>query len=134
MLWFTIIMMMVCSFNCNEQNDILYPYTNDEGEIGFIDKYGNIVVEPQYDDFGTFSEGLAAVSDGDSWRYINNKGMIVVNLRFDVASDFSEGRAIIKRDGEWGFVDKTGNEVITASFEGVHNYHEGLAAAKISVS
>ena len=29
--------------------------------IGFIDKNGNIVIEPQFDEVGAFSDGLARV-------------------------------------------------------------------------
>jgi hypothetical protein len=39
---------------------------------GFIDKTGNIVIQPQFDEiFGGFSEGLALVRIGDKLGYIS---------------------------------------------------------------
>ena len=50
---------------------------------GYIDKSGKIVIEPQFDDASSFSEGLAAVCLGDycplrgKWGYIDKSGEYV---------------------------------------------------------
>jgi len=46
------------------------------GKLGFIDKIGNFVIQPQFDGASDFSEGLAGVKIGGKWLYIkieNNK-------------------------------------------------------------
>ena len=40
------------------------------GKAGLIDKTGRIVINPQLDDVGFFSEGLAQVRIGDKWGFI----------------------------------------------------------------
>jgi hypothetical protein len=53
------------------------------GKIGFINKEGKLIVNPQFDDVGNFSEGLARVTIGDKWGYIDKEGKYVVNPQFD---------------------------------------------------
>ena len=57
---------------------------------GYINKAGEIVINPQFDLAGYFSEGLAAVSIGDKYGFINPKGEIVINPQFDDAQNFSK--------------------------------------------
>jgi hypothetical protein len=44
---------------------------------GYIDKMGNVVIQPQFDYARGFSEGLAEVQVGDKLRYIDKTGKIV---------------------------------------------------------
>jgi hypothetical protein len=38
---------------------------------GFIDKTGNLVIQPQFDEASEFSEGLARVRIGDKWGFVS---------------------------------------------------------------
>jgi len=49
------------------------------GKIGYIDKQGKIVINPQFDDAWHFSEGLAGVKIGGKWGYIDKQGKIIIN-------------------------------------------------------
>lgn len=48
---------------------------------GYMDKDGNVVINPQFDDAGPFSEGLAAVrignDDSGQYGYIDKAGKMV---------------------------------------------------------
>ena len=48
------------------------------GKVGFIDKAGNMVVEPQWDVAYSFSDGLAAVALRGKWGYIDQTGNVVI--------------------------------------------------------
>ncbi|WP_161768763.1 WG repeat-containing protein, partial [Picosynechococcus sp. NKBG042902] len=61
--------------------------------LGYINKEGMIVINPQFDQIRPFSEGLAAVRVGDRWGYIDKEGTMVINPQFDSAEPFSEGLA-----------------------------------------
>jgi len=68
---------------------------------GFIDKTGKIVIEPQFQGAGDFSEGLAsvAISDGGYKEgYIDRTGKIVLEPKWDTAGKFSEGVAWVGFD------------------------------------
>lgn len=83
--------------------------------VGYIDKSGEWVIEPQFDGFepGNFSEGLAALHDpygagGDICGYIDKSGAWAIEPRFNEAHDFSQGRALVVVDGVYSFIDDTG--------------------------
>ena len=86
-----------------------------EGKWGFIDTEGTIVINPQFDDAGPFSEGLAHVIIDSKGGFIDTKGQYVSNPQFDSAWDFSEGLARVRIGGKEGFVDIEGNIVINPS-------------------
>ena len=67
----------------------LFPIVQD-GKHGFIDKKGNYVINPRFDDVGFFSDGLCGVKIGDKWGFIDKKGNYVINPRFDDVGFFSD--------------------------------------------
>ena len=111
-------------------------------KVGFIDRNGKVIIEPQFQGARDFSEGRAVVAvsvDKYKQDYIDEAGKFVITPQFDAARDFSEGLAAvgigffgIHGDGEhkWGFVDKSGTMIITPQFQEVQNFSEGLAAVK----
>jgi len=67
------------------------------GKWGFIDRTGEVVISPQFDGFGffseRFSEGLAAVATGSKCGYIDKTGKFVINPQYDAGSSFVGGVA-----------------------------------------
>lgn len=63
--------------------------------FGFIDKSGQVVIEPRFRLAGQFSEGLALVAtETDGWGFVNKKGDLVIkSLPYSEVGDFSEGLA-----------------------------------------
>jgi len=116
---------------------------------GYINKTGKVVIKPQFDKAGDFSEGLAPVSIDGKWGYINRTGKVTIAPQFAEARSFSEGLAVIKvgggplrrlyvggdelrrsREGGgsgYGYVDKTGKMVIKPQFERASDFSNGLA-------
>jgi hypothetical protein len=58
-------------------------YDDKEKKFGFVDRSGKFVINPQFDDVGTFIGGLAQVSMGHDKEtrigYINRSGNFVWN-------------------------------------------------------
>jgi hypothetical protein len=82
-------------------------------KYGFIDKTGNVAVEPKYDRTFEFSEGLAAVLVDGKWGYIDKTGRMVIAPReLHSAESFKHGVAsVVTKDGKHGYIDKTGKYV-----------------------
>ena len=55
---------------------------------GFMDETGKVVIEYQYEDALSFSEGLGAVKIGDKWNYISERNVRVIDQEFAEAKPF----------------------------------------------
>jgi hypothetical protein len=112
------------------------------GKWGYIDRSGNMVIEPQFDCAWNFSEGLAPVNVGRQLGYIDRKGNMVIKPQFaywhlepfpkdrqyyDHTIYFYEGRACFKYEGKHGFIDMNGDIVIEPAFELATYFSDGLA-------
>ena len=99
------------------------------------------------DEIAPFSEGLAAVRQGEQWGFIDEEGTLVINFRNDVywnnnadtsKSDitgvglpmFQEGRCLIRKKVEdgvplYGFMDTKGNTIIEPQFLNLYPFKNG---------
>ena len=102
-----------------------------EGKCGFINAYGDLICEPQWDSVWPFSEGLALVMAENKYSYIDTNGMVVISLEAENAQPFHEGFAAVKIDGRWGFIDTSGTLVIEPQWDIASCFSEGLAAVKV---
>lgn len=103
---------------------------------GFIDKTGNIVIEPRFDQVQDFSGGIARV-----WincypcerRFIDKQGNFVRSSILDEGQqiEFHEGLAAVTvgeiPNYSYGFIDNRGNLIIQPQFMSTFRFSEGLA-------
>ena len=69
----------------------------------------------KYDEFTTFSEGLAGVKKNDKWGFINQTGNEVIPCVYDEIenSDFIMSvNVIVRKNGKYGLINQTGKELI----------------------
>jgi hypothetical protein len=60
---------------------------------GYINRKGEIVINPQFDQATLFRNGVALVKTGEQYAYINEKGEYLSTKRYKEALNFSEGLA-----------------------------------------
>ena len=99
------------------------------------------------EEIAPFSEGLAAVRQGDKWGFIDEEGTLIIDFRSDLHSNkdadtskldvagvrypmFQEGRCLITQKVEdgvalYGFIDTAGNTVIEPKFLNVYPFKNG---------
>jgi hypothetical protein len=66
---------------------------------GFINTEGIVVIEPQYEDAKSFSNGLAAVQVDGKWGYINAENKLVIRNQFVFADYMTQaGSCMISED------------------------------------
>lgn len=128
------------------------------GKVGFIDRTGTTVIQPQFARAHEFSEGRAAVmiggdayGRGGTWGYIDTTGTFILPPKLpefrgrnadvfgntEPVTDFSEDRAAVLVNGKWGFIDHEGTMVIAPQFTDDDTgapgpFREGLARVKIN--
>ncbi len=103
------------------------------GKIGFIDKTGKWIIEPQFDialDFDKES-GMAQVSKEGNWSYVDTTGKIINFHITEKLVSFSEGMARGVQYGKTGFFDNKGTWVVKPGFEGARDFKNGYAAVKL---
>lgn len=107
------------------------------GKYGYIDIFGNEVIECKYINAKRFSEGLAYVGGG---TFIDKYGQIALRVKENlyVYGIFSEGLCLVQEDfgddrwedekyGLHGFIDRNGDLVIECQFEEAKDFHDGYA-------
>lgn len=53
-----------------------------DGKWGFVDKSGNVVIKPDYQEARSFSYGLGAVFNGKNWGFVNSDGELAIDYQF----------------------------------------------------
>mgnify|MGYP006334487577 CR=1 FL=1 len=82
-------------------NDATYAAVKVNGKWGFVNKEGEMVIDPVYDDARSFSNGLAAVMIDGAWGFIDKNGELVINAIFCDAKDFSAKGTAYVHDGKY---------------------------------
>lgn len=88
---------------------------NIDGNLGYVDKTGEVVIEPIFEPLkagnsylervmGQFKNGMAIVKKDGKLVVINRDGEIIRSPDFEEALPFSEGLAVVKIDGKLGFI------------------------------
>lgn len=85
----------------------LHPFRN--GALwGFKTAQEVVVIAPQYDSAGSFSEGLARVKVDGKWGFVNEVGDMVIAPQFEQARFFQGGMAKVQQGSVWGYIDVKG--------------------------
>lgn len=120
----------------NEFHDGLIRFHTSDYKYGFMNRRGETVIGPAFNDALDFSEGLAAIKINDTryhgrWGYINQSGIISISKRFENAKQFKEGLAAVKVEGKWGFINKSGKFVIEPQYTKVMWFREGYCPVAV---
>ncbi len=113
------------------------------GKYGYINEWGEVVVQPVFEVAKRFSEGLARVKLNGKWGFIDQFGEIVIEPKYGIEKskdnkrnlDFHEGRAAFstpqpgRLTGKWGCIDTSGNIVIPPVWDHISEFSEGIALA-----
>jgi hypothetical protein len=113
--------------------DALYPI-NVKDKWGYINRKGETVIAPTFDDADDFYEDAAKVrvtkGSQSGYGFIDRKGQWLVQPIYQNVGRFNEGKAFVAKDDLYGYVDKYGKEVIPCQFEDAGSFLNGYAAIK----
>ncbi|MCO6486812.1 MAG: WG repeat-containing protein [Phaeodactylibacter sp.] len=102
------------------------------GRQGLINGKGEVLLEPEYQEIGSFINGFAAVQAGNGrWGLASREGRIVVPFQYHEVDTVSEGLVAVRPSAQpfWVFVD-TANELrIKGPFEHTQPFFNGYTLA-----
>jgi hypothetical protein len=130
------------------------------GKWGFINEYGALAIQPQFDTVTMgFNGGFAQVEVantryavdlmGQRFRipassceddgtgqikcgYLGENGEPVIQRMYDEARDFKGGYAAVRMNGKWGLVSVYGQLAVQCQYDSVSDFAEGLAVVSLN--
>lgn len=130
----TTILIILLSETAFGQGDGLYKFIGKNGKYGFMDKYGNVKVRPEFLQVKSFNEGLCFVSreivkKDYRWICIDTLGNQIFDIQdHSPETGFSEGFARISEFREHWFINKKGEKVFNKTWkDGQGNFKNGVA-------
>lgn len=130
---FLMLILIIFLLSCNKSiNSNLYLI--DTGKFGYINKSGEIVINPVYDYAEPFRESLALVKLNDKLFFINTKGEKVISVNYQYVSSFNEGLALFKENNLYGYINQKGEVAIQPTYRIAFPFSDGLARVVIGDS
>lgn len=82
-----------------------------DGKWGFINKSGDMVIKPQFDDAHSFQNGYAAIEKSHRWGFVLPSGEMAIEPTFVNAKDFNGIGGVFVSDGrEWQMLQLLRND------------------------
>ena len=121
-----------------------------DGNWGFINEKGQMVIPAIYQEANKFSERKAAAKLNNLWGFIGHSGQFEIQPKFDYVDDFRQGRAIVGIatsrmpsrsllgveqlygvNPKFGVIDTSGNFVVKPQFDMITKFMHGLSAVSV---
>ncbi len=106
------------------------------GNMGFINRFGDVLLAVEHDHVGGLSDSLVLVVDKGKCGYVNANGAWVISQRYDANAltinmgDFHNGVARMFSGGKLGLVDVKGNRVLASQYADIGLLESGLIPVK----
>lgn len=110
-----------------------------ENHLGVVNGNGEIIIPFQYDDLGSWGDGMIAVNQGaegvawgrrgGKWGFADESGELRVPIRYDEVHLFYKGLAAVNLDEEWLLIDKNGEMIGGRKYQEIQRPGEGKRAA-----
>ena len=113
---------LACPYQWSEAgdfaNDMAFVTLEQDGKIKHcvINKIGTVITSLRSMQGTGYSEGFAAVRDGEVCSYLNTKRNHAFKETFEDAKNFSGSLAAVQKGGLWGYINTRGMMVIEPQF------------------
>jgi len=105
-----------------------------DGKLGFINKTGQIAIDPIYDHVFDFINGFTWVKHNGSWQKIDKNGLVVADTDFEGICFPEEDMIGVMQDGLWGYADKNGKLIIKPQYSDICRFVDGYAFVDIPLT
>lgn len=107
----------VFTFNLSKRFEKIYGFNEGfsrfllKGKFGFMDRYGNVYISPQYPETGEISDSMVNIVIKGKWGYLDYKENLKVQPYYEQAFPFENGIAVVKENGKWNLINKDGKQL-----------------------
>lgn len=114
-----------------EQKTTIHPVLLN-GEWGYINQKGKMVISPRFDEARDASNGYAAVRNGTLWGFVKtDPAQVILTSTFSTLGDFEDDLAPAQLpSGQYGYINGSGEFVIEAQFDFAAKFSNGYAAVR----
>lgn len=122
--------------NFYENGHGLASFTDSSKIFGFINRQGEMVVEPKYEMVYYFEDSvnLIYVFDGRHYGWMNQFGVEVIPCTLEqtvsTPEHFHSGKVRVKKDGSYGEMDQFGNTTIACKYSWIDGFDNTLGFPK----
>jgi len=97
------------------------------GQYGFVDIDGNVIIDGIYDNVGNFAAGVTYIKKNGRYGLIDIEGNVVVKPTYDWIGDkVKDGLIKYKQNNKYGVLDTKGCIVIKAQFDNLQYFEKGV--------
>jgi hypothetical protein len=106
-------------------------YFISKSKFGAINKKGDIVIPPMYDEPLEFYNEIAIITKNELRGLIDSSGKILIEPQYqEIHREISEGLVAVKQNGQWGYINLNNEIIIDFQFDGAVNFCNGIAKIK----
>jgi hypothetical protein len=102
------------------------------GRFGYIDRTGQWVIQPRFEEAFDFHRSAARVRSGGKLGYIDKTGGFVITPQYDEIGSYSEGLLRVRVGDRVGYLNSEHAMAIPPRFEDATDFTGGLARVKVS--
>lgn len=101
------------------------------GDLGFIDKAGNLVIPYQYESAYPFTaDGVAGVKKDGKWGFIDQANNTVIPFMYDnTFGGMYNGLAAVGQNGKYGYVDRNNQVIVPLEYDDISTFENGVGYA-----
>lgn len=95
--------------------------------FGYLDKSGEIVIEPAYESARAYSNGIAMVQKNGKFGFINYNNQEVIPTKYDKIWYPIDDMVRFKKDGKFGYIDLNSKREVYYGFASATNFQNDRA-------
>lgn len=96
-----------------------YMAVRKDGQWGFINSSGGLVIANRYEEVSSFAEGLFGVKLIGKWGYVNESEELIIQPNYDQIEPFQQGLAVVKNAGKYGIINQQSEAIVKLDYDNI---------------
>jgi hypothetical protein len=97
-----------------------YAVMQKQDGVGLLNRRGEEIFPPQFEDIKVLDSTLMAVLDRGEWMVIDLQGRTILSKGYDKVKVWDSTFLVFQQKGRWGVIRKDGVSIVPAAYEEIH--------------